>query len=393
MKLLATTAVAAALLATGLTAAQAQSDSRRDRPPAGSDMNAQSSDQPAHRSSTRATRKQTQPSTASRTGDRRSAQEQRPSSSTNDREAATPHRDRDQTARQSREPSTGQTAASERDRRSSGNEARDRQQDRRSATRDRDRRDAARDRDRRESADRNDQQRREAAGPNRRETTGQASDTRQGSDRRNARNDSRSRDRLSLSRDERTRVSARFSSTIDRMNVRPISRSRLSVSIGATVPRSIHLYSVPADIVSIYPRFRGMRFVAVEDDIVIVSPDSHRIVAVQPRSEGSHYALHERTRERTRETTGAATRDERLELRPEQRQIVRTTVMAAPACHYEQRVDFFLFMPLPRTIQVCDFPQRVVEEVPELRSYRYVIHGDEVAVVDPERDRVVEVLR
>jgi hypothetical protein len=135
-----------------------------------------------------------------------------------------------------------------------------------------------------------------------------------------------------------------------------------------------------------------MRFVALEDDIVIVSPYSHRIVAVLPRSEGSHYASHERTRD-VRETTGTATRDERLELRPEQRQIVRTTVMAAPACHYEQRVDFFLFMPLPRTIQVCDFPQRVVEEVPELRSYRYVVHGDEVAVVDPEDDQVVEVLR
>jgi hypothetical protein len=176
------------------------------------------------------------------------------------------------------------------------------------------------------------------------------------------------------------------------MHVRPISRSRISVSIGATVPRSIHLYNVPSDIVSIYPRFRGMRFVAVEDDIVIVSPETSRIVAVLPRSEGEHYASHERTRD-ARETTGAATRDERLELRPEQRQIVRTTVLEAPACHYEQRVDFFLFMPIPSTTRVCEFPQRVVEEVPELRDYRYTVHDNEVVVVDPERERVVEVLR
>jgi hypothetical protein len=113
---------------------------------------------------------------------------------------------------------------------------------------------------------------------------------------------------------------------------------------------------------------------------------------VLPRSEGSGYASRERTRD-VRETTGSATREERLELRPEQRQIVRTAVMEAPTCHYEQRVDFFLFMPIPSTTRVCEFPQRVVEEVPELRDYRYTVHDNEVVVVDPERERVVEVLR
>ena len=130
-------------------------------------------------------------------------------------------------------------------------------------------------------------------------------------------------------------------------------------------PASIHLHTVPADIVSIYPRFRGMRFVVVEDDIVIVSPRSNRVVAVLPRSEGSHYASREGTSQRTRETTGVATRDERLVLSPRSREIIHTTVLSEPACHYEQKLDFFLFMPVPRTVQVCEFPSRLVEEVPE----------------------------
>ena len=164
------------------------------------------------------------------------------------------------------------------------------------------------------------------------------------------------------------------------------------MSIGAVVPRSIHLHTVPADIVSIYPRFRGMRFVVVEDDIVIVSPRSNRVVAVLPRSEGSHYASREGTSQRTRETTGVATRDERLVLSPRSREIIHTTVLSEPACHYEQKLDFFLFMPVPRTVQVCQFPSRLVEEVPEIRSYRYVVHGNDVAIVDPDQDRVVELI-
>ena len=82
--------------------------------------------------------------------------------------------------------------------------------------------------------------------------------------------------------EQRTRVSTRFSQSIDRMNVRPLSRSQISVSIGATIPRSVRAYAVPRDIVAIYPRFRGHRFVVVDDEIVIVEPGSQRVVTTLP---------------------------------------------------------------------------------------------------------------
>jgi hypothetical protein len=155
---------------------------------------------------------------------------------------------------------------------------------------------------------------------------------------------------------------------------------------------------VPSDIVAIYPRFRGMRFTLVEDDIVIVSPDTDRIVAVLPRfeGEGSSYASRaprETTGAEVRETTGVATRERRLDLTPRAREIIHTTVVREQACHLEQRLDFILLMPVPRTVEVCEFPSQLVEEVPEIRPYRYVVRGGEVAIVDPEDDqRVVEVL-
>jgi hypothetical protein len=193
---------------------------------------------------------------------------------------------------------------------------------------------------------------------------------------------------ITLSDDQRTRISARFSDRIDRMNVRSLSRSTVSVSVGATVPRSVRLHVVPSDIVAIYPRFRGHRFVVVEDEIVIVEPRGHRIVAVLPMG-GERRAA----RAPARETTGATAAGSRIRLSQEDRTLIRTTVLREPACRLEQRVDFFLFVPIPRTVEVCQLPAEVVSRVPAVGSYRYVVRGDEVALVDPEEYRIVEVIR
>ena len=191
-----------------------------------------------------------------------------------------------------------------------------------------------------------------------------------------------------LSEEQRTRVATRFSASIDRMNVRPLSRSQISISVGATIPRSVRVYSVPGDIVTIYPQFRGHRFVVVDDEIVIVEPRSYRVVTVLPMG-GERRA----SRSRPVETTGSAAAGSRLRLSPQDREVIRTVVMREPACRLEQRVDFFLFIPLPRTVEVCELPPQVVSEAPELRGYRYVVRGEEIGLVDPDENRIVEVIR
>jgi hypothetical protein len=200
--------------------------------------------------------------------------------------------------------------------------------------------------------------------------------------------DSSQRGSLALSEQQRTRVTATFSQRIDRMNIRPLSRSSISVSIGAAIPQSVRVYAVPADIVRIYPRFRGHRFVVVEEEIVIIAPDSRRIVAVLPMS-GSRQA----TRSTTRSTTGSAPARDRIRLSPQEQTVIRTTVLREPACRFEQRLDFFIGIPLPRTVRVCEFPDEVLAAVPEVRRYRYITRGDEVVVVDPDGYEVVEVIR
>lgn len=191
------------------------------------------------------------------------------------------------------------------------------------------------------------------------------------------------RESVKLSQEQRTRISARFSERIDRLHVRPISRSRISVSVGVVLPSAIRVHDIPVEIVDIYPSFRGHKFVLVEDEIVIIQPRSRRIVATIPR-DGERASL--------RSTTGAAATGSRLRLQAEDRSVIRTVVLREAECRYETRIDFRIGLPLPRTVQICEFPDEIVAQVPGIRSYRYVVHGDDIALIDPEEHRIIEVI-
>jgi hypothetical protein len=282
------------------------------------------------------------------------------------------------------------------------NERKQSQDDRRDGDRNRAARDRDGDRDR-NAAERNSQRERatgqsandrDNATPRRgdaarsdttRDRAGQRQENRQDRRQDSRQSDSRG-DRFRMTSEQRIRISTRFSDRIDRMNVRPLSRNSISVSIGAVVPRSVNLHVVPQDIVAIYPRFRGHRFVVVEEEIVIIEPRSYRVVAVLPMSGGRQ------ARASVRETTASAPARARLQLSPQERETIRTVVMREPACRLEQRVDFFLFVPIPRTVEICELPREVVSTVPAVGAYRYALRGDDIVLVDPEDHRVVEII-
>jgi len=196
----------------------------------------------------------------------------------------------------------------------------------------------------------------------------------------------RNRSRVNLTSEDRVRVSRTFENTIERRNIRPLRDVRFSVSVGTRVPRNVRLYDVPVEIVRIHPEFRSYRFVVVEDQVVIVEPRSFEIVSVLPLS-GSATAS---TRVRSDNVGRADARA--LDLTVEQRRVIRERVVEAPICRDELRLDFGIGIPLPRTVKICEFPREVVTEVPAIRSYRYVVRGDDVVIVDPDEHRVIEVI-
>jgi Protein of unknown function (DUF1236) len=53
-----------------------------------------------------------------------------------------------------------------------------------------------------------------------------------------------------------------------------------SISVGAAVPTTVHLYRLPVGIVEYAPQYRDYDYILVGDDILIVDPRTHKIVAV-----------------------------------------------------------------------------------------------------------------
>jgi hypothetical protein len=72
----------------------------------------------------------------------------------------------------------------------------------------------------------------------------------------------------------RTRLGANPSARVDRSSI------NFSISVGATVPRTVRVYDLPPDVVTIVPAYRGYKYVLVDDEILIIDPRTWRIVAV-----------------------------------------------------------------------------------------------------------------
>jgi hypothetical protein len=381
----------AAAVVIGLSAAHAQSD-RQERGGTSAQPRSEDSGPAAKPGETRRAPQRAQSNEKSPAGDRSSAgsgsagrdSAQRPAESGRSASEPRPDEARPDRADRGRDRSPRDAAGADRDRPSSRESSRPRDADRdRSASEPQ--RDRASDRASRRDRDARDRDTTERRGSS---ETGRAERDRASGTERSASTGRSAQGEVSLSGEQRERVSTRFASRIDSMNVRSVSRSQVSVSIGASIPSSVRLYPVPSDVIAIYPRFRGHQFVVVEDEIVIIEPRTRRIVTTIPRSGGAVASRSPRT------TTGAADTADRIRLSPEQRRVIRTIVVQEPVCRYEQRIDFFIGIPLPSTAKVCEFPERVVSEVPEIRRYRYMVRDEEVIVVDPDDERrVVEVIR
>jgi uncharacterized protein DUF1236 len=85
---------------------------------------------------------------------------------------------------------------------------------------------------------------------------------------------------VQLSEDQRSRIKT----VIGTGRGPRLSRSSVNfdVSVGTRIPRSVHFVTLPSEIVQIVPQYRGFDYFLVEDEIVIVDPDTLEIVAIIP---------------------------------------------------------------------------------------------------------------
>jgi hypothetical protein len=79
-----------------------------------------------------------------------------------------------------------------------------------------------------------------------------------------------------LSTEQRTRITT----VIRDQHVAPLNTVNFSIAVGTRVPRDVTFHRLPAEIVSIYPEWRGYEYILVRDQILVVDPQTFEIVAV-----------------------------------------------------------------------------------------------------------------
>jgi Protein of unknown function (DUF1236) len=83
---------------------------------------------------------------------------------------------------------------------------------------------------------------------------------------------------------------------------------------------------------------------------------------------------------------------ERIDLSPAQRTIIYRSVTRERVLTPSADVQVRLGARVPRSVELYEMPTTIVEEVPTLRRYRYMVVNDEVVLVDPATSEVVEVI-
>ena len=82
-----------------------------------------------------------------------------------------------------------------------------------------------------------------------------------------------------LSSDQRTKITT----VIRNEHVTPVNNVDFALTVGTRVPRDrISLRPLPAEVISIYPEWRGYEFFLVHSEIIVVDPRTGEIVDVLP---------------------------------------------------------------------------------------------------------------
>ncbi len=161
-----------------------------------------------------------------------------------------------------------------------------------------------------------------------------------------------------------------------RERAKPLPRADFRIDVGVNVPRSVTLNPIPDVIIRDVPEYRSYRYVIVENEILIIEPDTYRIVEIIPEDEAGGGGRRNASLVIDRAKFSVIKRD----LRPRARVVERQITL-------REGDD------VPEDIELEAVPDTIVREVPQLRTYRYVYLQNEVVIVDPDSRRVVEVIQ
>src|SRR5215471_7425618 len=175
-----------------------------------------------------------------------------------------------------------------------------------------------------------------------------------------ARHEQLRQERAKLSTDQRTRLRQSFTVNRDR-----ITRVQFTRRIGTHIARSVRLFVVPAAVLAIFPYYRDYRYVVEEDTICIVDPETYEIVDVLDDG-----------------TYAPSTRPQVAELTLTDRE--RSLVLDSIPPDFPQtrlRLRLALGAEIPPSIELHEFAPLLLDQVPKLRDFRFVVSQDQLVIV------------
>lgn len=182
---------------------------------------------------------------------------------------------------------------------------------------------------------------------------------------------------VQLSSDKRDRVQSSFRSDL---KLKRETKVDVDIRVGAHASRGWAFEPVPTAVIEIVPEYRGYVVAYVQDDYVICDPNTYEIVAVLPASGGgATYASGSGGG-----SSGKCTSSLSLT------EVERTDLLKSVEIRNEAKVSgVTIGWSVPNNIDLLSFPELVLERTSKLSGCRYFVVDDQIAIVDPQEDKVV----
>jgi len=183
---------------------------------------------------------------------------------------------------------------------------------------------------------------------------------------------------VDLSGDKRTKVQSAFR---DAGNVKHRTDLNIDISVGRRLPRDWDFAPVPTAVIGIVPEYRDYYFAYVGDEYVIVEPNTYEVVAVLPaeRSQAGSSS--------GRQAGGQCSAQ--LTLSSKERELILDNVRGGREADVS---DISVGRAVPKGIELQRFPDGVLAEAKALEGCQYFDAGGEIAIVDPNEDKIVLII-
>jgi len=148
----------------------------------------------------------------------------------------------------------------------------------------------------------------------------------------------------------------------------------IRVDVGERLPERVRPLPLPPDIVDVVPEYRGYDYTVIHDEVAIINPGSREVVDVIPErgftAESGPYG-------------GGFAEGGRIELSHEQREVLRRAALSSATTVGSSG---------PACLSLRPVPEELARSRPELASDKYLAIGDQIVLVDPHDQKIVQVI-